>query len=120
MISKINKREVGERFERMAEQFLLEQGLCLIQRNFLCKTGEIDLIMQDQPVLVFVEVRFRQSTDFGGSEASISVAKQRRLIRAAGYYLKTHYGNRPPMCRFDVVAICGDNTINWIKNAFYV
>jgi len=96
----------------------LEKGLQLIQRNFSCKLGELDLIMQEGETLVFIEVRYRKSSAFGGSEASVSATKQKRLIRTAQLYLQQKHGNRPPMCRFDVIAISGDNT-NWIKNAFY-
>lgn len=117
-MSLTSKREMGQNYEQKAEAFLKEQGLILVERNFLCKMGELDLIMRDKAVLVFVEVRFRQSNSFGGSEASISPAKQKHLIRAAQLYLQKRYGNRPPMCRFDVVAISGEN-MNWIKNAFY-
>lgn len=117
-INNPSTRQIGQSYEKVAEDFLVKNDLTLIERNFHSKTGEIDLIMQDQTNLVFVEVRFRRSTDFGGSEASVSVLKQKHLIRAAQYYLQRRYGNRPPICRFDVVAISGLN-INWIKNAFY-
>lgn len=113
-----SKRTIGQSFEDKAKAFLEGQGLTCVARNFLCKVGELDLIMLDQAMLVFVEVRFRSSKNFGGSEASVSYGKQQRLIRAAAFYLKKTYGTRPPMCRFDVVAINGDN-VNWIKNAFY-
>lgn len=113
-----SSRHIGQSYEREAETFLLRQGLKLEMRNFSCKTGELDLIMWDKQILTFIEVRFRKSFDFGGSEASISPIKQRRIILSAQYYLQRHYGNRLPMCRFDVVAISSEN-INWIKNAFY-
>ena len=120
MIWKINsKRQTGNEFERIAEQFLLEKGLRFVQRNFSCKLGELDLIMQDAEILVFVEVRYRKSSEFGGGAASVSATKQKRLIRTAQLYLQKKYGNRLPVCRFDVIAISGDN-MNWIKNAFYV
>lgn len=117
--SLFNTRQTGQAFEAKAEAFLAEQGLELVARNFRCKLGEIDLIMQDKEKLIFVEVRFRASNDFGGSAASVSRGKQRHIIKSAQYYLKIKYGNRPPLCRFDVVALTGDN-INWIKNAFYL
>ncbi len=118
MQSPLSNIAIGQSYEKKAEVFLVSEGLRLVERNFRCKVGEIDLIMQDQAVLVFVEVRFRQSTDFGGSESSISRVKQKRLIRSAQYYLQCKYSNRPPMCRFDVVAISSEN-MNWINNAFY-
>lgn len=120
------KRKVGDEKERLAEDFLLQQGFSLIERNFFCKMGEIDLIMKDQDYLVFIEVRYRESQDFGGALASITASKQRKLRRAAEFYLQQAFGNHPPPCRFDVIAIEGHKApelgrqeeIHWINNAF--
>ncbi|HEX8602123.1 MAG TPA: YraN family protein [Pseudoduganella sp.] len=87
--------------------------MVLVARNFLCKGGELDLVMCDGPHLVFVEVRRRRSRAFGGAAASITPAKQRRMKLAAQVFL-LRYRKLPP-CRFDVVAIDGD-TIGWLKN----
>lgn len=113
-----DKRIKGDDKERLAEEYLLSKGFTLIQRNFLCKTGEIDLIMQDQEYLVFIEVRYRENKDFGGALASITAGKQRKLRRTAEYFLLQNFGNTPPVCRFDVIAIEGKNELEWIKNAF--
>lgn len=117
------KRIKGDHKERLAEAYLSAKGLDLIERNFLCKSGEIDLIMKDaskqnQEYLVFIEVRYRENQEFGGALASITAGKQKKLRRAAEYYLLQHFGNTPPACRFDVVGIEGQNEIMWIKNAF--
>jgi putative endonuclease len=120
------KRKVGDDKERLAESFLLQQGFSLVERNFFCKMGEIDLIMQDKDYLVFIEVRYRESQDFGGALASITASKQRKLRRSAEFYLIKAFGNNPPPCRFDVVAIEGNKDsssavkeeIHWIDNAF--
>ena len=97
--------------------FLLAQGLALIARNVQCKAGELDLIMQDGLTVVFVEVKLRSRSYFGGALSSVTVAKIARLKRAAQWYLLAHYGQRSwPACRFDVVAWDGPR-LTWIKNA---
>ena len=85
-----------------------------MERNFRCKGGEIDLLMQDKNTLVFIEVRKRADKEYGGAAASVTSAKQQRLIAAAQYYLQ-RYTMLPP-CRFDVIAIDGVD-ICWLKNA---
>lgn len=117
------KRIKGDDKERLAEDYLLAKGFSLIERNFLCKSGEIDLIMKDpnsknDEYLVFVEVRYRESNEFGGALASITAGKQRKLRRAAEFYLLKNFGNTPPPCRFDVVGIEQQDQLEWIKNAF--
>lgn len=112
------KRIKGDDKERLAEDYLTAKGFLLIERNFLCKAGEIDLIMKDQDFLVFIEVRYRENNDFGGALESITAGKQRKLRRAAEFYLLQQFGNTPPPCRFDVVGIEGENELEWIKNAF--
>mgnify|MGYP000488701769 FL=1 len=112
------KRIKGDDKERLAEDYLTAMHFTVIERNFLCKRGEIDLIMKDQDYLVFVEVRYRETQEFGGALASITAGKQKKLRRAAEYYLLKHFGNTPPPCRFDVVGIEGQDEIMWIKNAF--
>jgi len=106
----------GEQSEQQACQYLLKQGLQLIEKNFRCKYGEIDLIMRDDKALVIVEVRFRKSNQFGGAIESISRKKQSRIITTTQYYLSTHKVDSS--VRFDVITMCNDTEINWIKNAF--
>jgi len=108
------KQVQGQAGEDAALAHLLRHGLTLVTRNFRCKTGEIDLIMRERASLVFVEVRKRASRDYGGAAASITPAKQRRLLRAAQFYLLRYPAQ--PACRFDVVAIDGDQ-LTWLKNA---
>ncbi|HEX2530584.1 MAG TPA: YraN family protein [Burkholderiaceae bacterium] len=105
----------GQAGEDGALAYLRQQGLVLLERNFCCKGGEIDLIMQDgAAMLVFVEVRKRADARHGGAAASVTAAKQRRLIVAAQIYLQRY--TTPPACRFDVVAIDGE-ALTWLKNA---
>lgn len=107
----------GAEAEDRAAAFLQQQHLRLLARNYSCRFGEIDLIMSDGETLVFVEVRMRTSAAFGGAAASITPAKQTRLIRTAQFYLA---GLKPvPPCRFDAVLLSGNHSgIEWIKNAF--
>ncbi|MEQ1837405.1 MAG: YraN family protein [Candidatus Nitrotoga sp.] len=110
----------GVQAERLAAQFLQAQGLKLVQQNYSCKYGEIDLIFKDAKTLVFIEVRLRGNNNFGGAAASITATKQGRLIRTAQNYLSTM--TQIPSCRFDAVLY---ETLDgappqWIKNAFTV
>ena len=103
--------------EHLAAEFLQQQGLRLLEKNYRSRFGEIDLILQESNVIVFVEVRLRSNPDFGGAAASITTAKQARLVRTAQTYLQReqcHAG-----CRFDVVLLQGlKSEPQWIKNAF--
>lgn len=108
------KQSEGRAGEDLALAFLESQGLVLVMRNFLCKTGEIDLIMREQQTLIFVEVRSRAARGYGSAAESITPAKQRRLILAAQYYLLRL---KPvPPCRIDVIAI-DDGRVSWLKDA---
>lgn len=112
-MSRTDQQRKGRLGEDAALHHLLAHGLVLVERNFLCKGGELDLIMRDGAHLVFVEVRRRSSRAFGGAAASITPAKQRRMQVAAQVFL-LRYRTLPP-CRFDVVAIDGE-AIGWLKN----
>jgi len=104
--------------EERAARYLAGQGLRLLAANLRCKAGEIDLLMQDNGVLVFVEVRSRSSTRFGGALASIGPLKRERLIRTARYFLHTTWQGELPQCRFDVVAFEGERCC-WVRDAFF-
>lgn len=104
----------GAAAEQSALDYLAQQHLRLVMRNFRCKGGEIDLVMQDGEVLVFVEVRWRASAQFGGAAASVTRSKQNRLIIAAHTFLARY--RAPPPCRFDVVAFESGRMV-WLKNA---
>lgn len=107
----------GEDAENLAAAFLEGRGLQIVQRNFRCRFGEIDLIARNGAVLVFVEVRARSSEDYGGAAGSITAAKRRRLVAAARHYLASHRTRRA--CRFDVVLVRGpESRIEWLTDAF--
>ncbi|HMM46855.1 MAG TPA: YraN family protein [Thiobacillaceae bacterium] len=110
------KSVLGQTAESRAAAFLRSRGLELVTRNWRCRFGEIDLVMRHDQVLVFVEVRMRTRGDFGGAAASVTPAKQKRLLAAARQYLG-RLQSVPP-CRFDVVALDGDRAPEWIQNAF--
>ena len=108
--------------ERAATAFLKRKGLTLVQRNYTTKLGEIDIVMRDGKVWVFVEVRYRQRSDFGTPAASIGQRKQLRLIRTAQCFLQQHPDATLDRCRFDVVSVSPHQrtlTCEWIPNAFY-
>ncbi len=109
----------GNLKEKLACEYLEKKGFKLIERNYYCRRGEIDLIMRDKDYLVFIEVRYRKSDYFGSALESINYHKQKRLIFTAEHYLQQ---TRSPLAsRFDVVAISGNEAnlcINWIENAF--
>lgn len=106
----------GEAAENLAAAFLLREGLTLVERNFHCRFGEIDVIARDGATLVFVEVRMRTSERFGGAAGSITAAKRAPLLRTARLYLAGVA--RVPACRFDALLVNGnDNSIEWLKNA---
>jgi len=106
----------GALAEARAEAHLAAHGLAVVERNWRCRFGEIDLIAKDGETLVFVEVRSRTSTAFGGALASIDAAKQRRLAAAARQYLARSGADVP--CRFDAVLIEHDGRIEWLRDAF--
>lgn len=106
----------GVRAEQLAAQYLQRQGLALVQSNYHCRFGEIDLILRDRETLIFAEVRQRSCSNFGDAAASIDTHKQQRLILTAQHYLTTL--PRTPPCRFDAVLLDAAENIEWVKNAF--
>jgi len=107
--------EKGQAAEQTAADYLTARGLRLVERNWRCKGGEIDLVMRDGATLVFVEVRARGGMAFGGAAASITAAKQARVVLAARHYLAAKGLDVP--CRFDVVLV-QDGRLEWLQGAF--
>jgi putative endonuclease len=108
---------IGSAAEERALRLLLARGLTLVGRNFRCRVGEIDLIMRHGPTLVFVEVRYRSDHRHGTAAETVSLPKQRRFTAAARRYLQQHPAAARGPCRFDVVAITGEQ-VEWIEGAF--
>lgn len=112
--SSTDKQRTGDAGEAQALAYLQQHHLTLVERNFCCKGGEIDLVMRSGAALVFIEVRQRTVGRHGGAADSVTRNKQKRLIIAAQLYLQRY--RHPPACRFDVVAIDGA-VITWLQNA---
>jgi putative endonuclease len=111
----MNRR--GEAAEALAAAFLERKGLAIVARNYRCRLGEIDLVAREGTTTVFVEVRQRASSAFGGAAASITASKRARLLRAARHYLSRLPSL--PECRFDALLIEGEPPrIEWIRDAF--
>lgn len=110
---------LGFEAENIALAYLEACGLILVERNFHCRFGELDLIMRTDEMLIFIEVRSRRTARYGTPAESVTLSKQRKLLNAAAVYLQLKQIQLP--CRFDVVAITKTNNqshIEWIKNAF--
>lgn len=112
------KQRAGAAAEDAALRHLVAAGCRLLERNARYRDGELDLVMNERDLVVFVEVRQRASQRFGGALASVDVFKQKRLKRAAQRWLGERYGERWPACRFDVVSVDPDGRIEWIRDAF--
>ena len=106
----------GAQAEELAAAFLTARGLVIVERNFRCRLGELDLIARDGKTLVFVEVRLRTRRDFGGAAESITAPKRARIAAAAGIYL-SRMARQPP-CRFDAVLLdaLDPARVEWLKD----
>jgi putative endonuclease len=130
MLISINTKKIGNQIEHLVCDYLRKQKLKLITRNYACRLGEIDLIMQDQSTLIFIEVRYRQHINFGNSLESVNSIKQNKIIKTAEYYLLSQHLSEKKACRFDVVGVKSTlqklgsiskldaAQVEWIKNAF--
>ena len=115
----------GARAEDLCAELLQRSGLRVLERNWRCRHGEIDLVAEEGDTLVFAEVRFRRNARFGGAAESVTGAKQARLAAAARLYLSLHVARRrrEPACRFDVLLLEGETPdaaakIRWLRDAF--
>jgi len=115
-----NKKILGAAGEGLAERFYRERGCAILEKNFIFKHGEIDLIVKDHEEVVFVEVKTRRGTQFGAPEASVTPLKQHLLRRTAEGYIWLHHLENTP-CRFDVLAVTaegGEASTRHFPNAF--
>ena len=114
-------KTVGDAFEARALEYLQRQRMRIVARNVTCRGGEIDLVMRDRDIIVFVEVRYRRGAGFGGGIDSVDAAKRAKLVRAAEVFLIDHPRLARAACRFDVLAIGGAEgapSMDWRRNAF--
>ena len=113
----MNKRIIGKEKEELAAKFLARQGVKILEKNFSCRMGEIDLIGLDGDCIVFVEVKYRTNTDYGYPQEAVSINKRRKIVLVSGYYRMRNDLGDGTNFRFDIVSILGDK-IRWDKNAF--
>ena len=116
----MENKELGKRGEEVAIRFLKNNGYQILQKNYVCKLGEIDIVAREKDTLAFVEVKTRTSLLFGPPELSVTSFKQRQLSKAALYFLKEKKLGEVK-ARFDVVAVLlgpGGEEIKLIKDAF--
>ena len=114
-------RAQGAHVEALARDFLLRHGLTPVAANANYRGGELDLVMRDGDTLVFVEVRYRRGSGFGGGAASVDANKRRKLVHAAGLFLAAHREHAKAPCRFDVIDASGDPqapAFDWLRDAF--
>lgn len=111
----------GKQAEAAAQQWLEAKNYRLLNKNYACRLGEIDLVMLDKEILVFIEVRLRSHSHYGGAVASVDAKKQRKIIMTARHFLMCHPKYSQHICRFDVIAFGNSadpsNPI-WYKDAF--
>ena len=116
------KQLIGQAAENIAADFLRAQGLDILERNYLRRLGELDIVARDGDVLVIAEVRTRSSDRYGGAAASVDPRKQQRLVRTASQLLQQRRDLSQLRVRFDVVVVseidAGCGRVDWIRHAF--
>ena len=117
MHQRINKREIGNDKEKIAAEYLTGCGYRVLETNYYCKAGEIDIIAKDGDYLCFIEVKYRNNTSGGYPEEAVDARKAGRISRSALFYMNQKKLPENTPCRFDVVAILG-NDVTLYKNAF--
>lgn len=120
LIDAITTRFKGNQYEDLAAKHVKSAGLEIVQRNFSCKKGEIDIIAKQGERLIFIEVRFRKSAHFGSAANTVNKQKQQKIRYTAEYYLKQNQLNINHVAtRFDIIAFDGGpQQIRWLKAAF--
>lgn len=113
----MNSRAMGNKYEEQAAGYLKERGFALLERNYRCRQGEIDLVGIHEEALVFVEVKYRKDVRSGCPEEAVGSAKQLKICKVSDYYRISHKEQADRQVRYDVVAICGEK-ITWHQNAF--
>nr|MBQ8251997.1 YraN family protein [Lachnospiraceae bacterium] len=114
----MNKRKIGADYEEIAAGYLESKGYRILERNYRCRYGEVDIIAVRDGMLVIVEVKYRSSTGCGEPAEAVDVRKQRRICRVTMDYLMRHQYFYGKPCRFDVISICGDNHPEHMENVF--
>lgn len=113
-----NKRSVGRKYELLAFEYLQKKNYEILEQNFQNRYGEIDIIAKDGDILVFVEVKYRASNRYGDPLEAVHPAKQKKISRVAFGYYNSSIKAKGLSCRFDVIAVYGNERIVHIENAF--
>lgn len=113
----MNQKETGKKNEEIAAVYLTGKGFRLLEKNFRCRQGEVDLVGYHENCLVFVEVKYRKTALSGAPEEAVDYRKQLKICAVSDYYRVSHPAESAKQVRYDVVAICGDE-ITWYQNAF--
>ena len=112
-----NNRRQGNNFEVLAADYLKRSGMIILEHNYYCKMGEIDIVARDEEYLVFIEVKYRKSKGKGSAAEAVNYNKMRKISRCADVYMMQHHLDGNTSVRFDVVAI-EEGHLSHIKNAF--
>ncbi len=112
-----NRRKKGAKYEERAAEYLEGLGWRILERNYRCRTGEIDLIAADGQTLVFVEVKYRRSDTYGSPAEAVDGRKQRTICRVADHYRMCHGVLEGQACRFDVISVQGEE-LSLLQDAF--
>lgn len=112
----MNKRKTGTAYEEIAARYLTKEGICIVEKNYQIRQGEIDLIGLREDTLIFIEVKYRKNASYGYPWEAISSTKKRKICYAAKHYCYQKHWNK--QIRFDVIGICG-HKIYWFPNAFF-
>ena len=113
----MNRRKEGAYYENLVAEYLKTQGYEILEKNYRCRIGEIDLIAKEGETLVFVEVKYRRDDKMGNPKEAVNREKQKKISMTASYYLMRECGRMDIPCRFDVAAVLGEQ-IEVVKNAF--
>ncbi len=114
----MNKRAKGTEQETVAAQYLSKQGYVILETNYRCRFGELDIVARKDHVLVIAEVKFRSNATCGDPAEAVDVRKQRKICKVTLDYLMRHPQYQEKPCRFDVISVYGDGQIRHIENAF--
>ncbi len=114
----MNRRQIGRMGEEKAADYLAKRGYQILERNYRCRLGEIDLIAKDGRYLVFIEVKYRTNGGCGDPAEAVDFKKQNKIYQTARYYLYRHGYSENQPCRFDVAAVYGNGSIRYVTHAF--
>lgn len=115
---KVNMKEIGKKYENIAAAYLERNGYTILERNYHNRYGELDIIAQKEDMLIYCEVRYRNTEQYGGALESVDIRKQQKLCRTAALHYAENGAVQGKYCRFDVIGISDNQVIQHIQNAF--